>query len=300
MRASMNHRVYQVTTLCFSVIIASSAGALGAFTPYWFDGFDVSMNTTDINFEIGSPRQGGAAVPTSYAANSSDYHVQMFGGGGPLQLATDINAPFPAHTMVSPDLNFVGLAGGDVIGKKIDVTMDTFTNNSGGIYFTQSAITIGSDTQLTQSNTAAAGFSVVFIEDTFGGFGNFIQIYDGDVLLDNLIPNPAGAGPGAVEMFVDDPTDGNPWDGIGQTDIGVAVNGMPIGNYSIGAGGYTNNFITLEGSDQKNGVQLGVHTFDNLTVYTAPVPEPASIALAAVLFGLATGSRVLRLRKGLY
>lgn len=298
MRASLNHRAYKIATLCFSVMIATSAGALGAFTPYWFDGFDVSTNTTDINFEVGSPRQGGAAVPTSYAANSSDYHVQMFGGGGPLQLASDVNAPFPTHTMVSPDLNFVGSIGGEVIGKKIDVTMDTFTNNAGGIYFTQSAITIGSDTQLTQSNTAAAGFSVVFIEDTFGGFGNFIQIYDGDVLLDNAILNPADSGSGTVELFVDDPTDGNPWDGVGQTDIGVTVNGILVGSYSIGSGGYTSNFITLEGSDQKNGVQLAVHTFDNLTVYTAPVPEPASVALGATLIAMVTGSSILRRRNG--
>lgn len=276
--------------------------SLAQFTPYWFDGFDVSANSSDINFEIGVPRQGGVAVPTTYTANSNDYHLQMFGGGGPLQLAGDGFGPFPAHTMASPDLNFVGTAGDDIIGKKISVTMDAFTNNLGGSYFTQAAITVGGSAQLQQSGVGD-GFSVVFIEDTFGGNGNFIQTWHGGNLTNNLIPNPAGAGPGNVEILVNDPSDGDPWDGVGSTVFDVFVNGTQIDlnnpitpglSYAVGGGGLTSNFITLEGSDQKAGVQLGVHVFDNLTVFTAPIPEPSSLAIAGL--ALAVGGLFVRTR----
>ena len=57
---------------------------------------------------------------------------------------------------------------------------------------------------------------MVFVEDSFSGNGNFIQVWNGDALLGNLIPNPAGAGGGNVEFFVNDPSDGNPWDGVGS------------------------------------------------------------------------------------
>ena len=251
-------------------------------TPYWFDGFDVSANTSDINFETAA-RQGGAPAPIAWTANIADYHVQMFGGGGtPLQLAGDGFGTFPAPTMASPSADFTGHVAGEVIGKKVEVTMDAFANNTGGTYFTQSAITVAASAPLTQSGAPGGGFSVVFIEDTFGGNGNFIQLWDGSTIVGNLIPNPAGAGGGFVEIFIDDPTDGDPWDGVGETSFGVLVNSTPVGVYSRGGGGFTSNYITLEGSDQKAGVTLATHTFDNLLVSSFPIPEPSAAVLCAL------------------
>jgi hypothetical protein len=54
----------------------------------------------------------------------------------------------------------------------------------------------------------------------------------------------------------------------------------PLGSYTKGGGGYTNNFITLEGSADVVGinVDLALHTFDNLTVYRSPLsPSPPQL-----------------------
>lgn len=289
-----------ITCLVTALVTANAGTSHAAFTPIWFDGFDVSAGTSDINFEIGPPRQGGPLVPTTYVANTAnpanDYHHQLFGGGNtPLQLAGDFNLPAAGGpVLVSPTQNFVGFAGGEVIGKKIDLVIDAYTNadptntQPTNTTFTYAAVTVGSSSTLANSNTKADGFSVVFVEDKFGGNGNFIQLFDGSSLVGNLIPNPAGAGAGFVELLIEDPTDGNPWDGIGQTTVDVLVNSTPVGSYTRTGGGYTNNFITLEGMPQTNFAfnSLATHVFDNLTVFTAPVPEPTSIGLcAATLLG---------------
>ncbi len=278
-----------------AVSLLNCSESRAQFTPFWFDGFDVSAFTNDINFEIGNPRQGGVLVPTTYSTTEAiDYHTQMFGGVAPLQLAADAFGNSPTVTMVSPNLDLSGTAGGQVIGRKISVFMDAFTNNIGGTYFTTSAITVGSSSVLADADTKADGFSVVFVEDTFGGFGNFIQFWDGNSIVGNLIPNPAGVGGGNVEIFADDPVDGNPFDGIGDTRIDVLVNGVNVGGYTK-LGGYSSNFITLQGDWESftglnpgpglvNG--LATHVFDNLTVFT--IPEPASVALVGLgLCGLA-------------
>lgn len=283
--------------VCVALAAVTAPNANAQYTPYWFDGFDVSAATSDINFEIGPPRQGGPLVPTSYVTANvgvDTWKHQMF-GAGPLQLAGSA----ALHTLVSPDQNFTGTVGNEAIARKISVTMDALwqlaPNNYG-----LAAITIGSAATTQQHDTKADGFSVVFVEDTFSngdgtGLGSFIQILDGNAIIDNGIANPAGSGPGNLELFIDDFSDGNPWDGSGSTTIGVSVNGTPIGSYTKGSGGYTANYITLEGSDQKVGAQLGVHTFDNLTVFTSPIPEPSTFALAGM--GIVTLS-LFRRRKG--
>ena len=217
------------------------------------------------------------------------------------------------HAYASPDHNFKGVVGNQVIGKKISVVIDAFTNvgdydpgdpNTGGDgYFTTAAITIGSSGKLTDSDnlttSGVGGFSVKFLEQTFvddlwtdPNLGtNFLQFRDDqmtasipapapDNTVGNLIPHTAGTGPALVEIFIDDPNDGNPWDGVGQTDIEVHVNGSNVFNYTKLGGGFTDNYITLQAMNQSNfslPSGLAVHTFDNLTVYSAAIPEPATV-----------------------
>jgi hypothetical protein len=126
------------------------------------------------------------------------------------------------------------------------------------------------------SAAGTSGFGVRLIEDSFSGLGNFIQLYDGATLVGNTIPHPAGAGWANLDLRIDDPGDGNPWDGIGSTVIDVWVNGVSVASYTKVGGGYTDNYLTLEGSANFNGLGLATHQFENLTVFSAAVPEPAS------------------------
>lgn len=282
-----------LSALATMLVMAQPATA--QYTPVFYDGFAVSADTQNINLEVGVPRQGGPLAPVSYVTNTpnaaNDYHHQLFSIGTspsqPLQLAGDLNVTGPvglALMLASPNYNFKGAVGGGILGKRISVDMDVAVVSSPvqGQSYVQGSINVGSDTPLVESGTAATHFAVRFIEDQFSGNGNFIQLFDGSTVVGNLIANPAGAGQMNVQLDVNDLVDGNPWDGVGSTTIDVYVNASLVGSYTKGAGGYANNYMTLEGGRNFFGNGLATHLVDNLTVFSAPVPEPSTAALAAV------------------
>ncbi|MEQ8835547.1 MAG: hypothetical protein RID07_01940, partial [Lacipirellulaceae bacterium] len=115
---------HTITAAAFTLLVLVSSGvSIAAPTPYWFDGYDVSGPSSDINFEIGTARQGGAPAPVSYVTNTAnpanDYHHQVF-GAAPLQLAGDFFLPNPGdRTLVSPTVDFSGTIGNEAIGRKV-------------------------------------------------------------------------------------------------------------------------------------------------------------------------------------
>ncbi len=287
--------------------------ASAQYTPYFFDGFDVSAATSNINFEVAS-RQGGSPAPLTYVTTTvdptDDFRHQMFDAAAPvrvLQLADDgTNIPgvgpiFSFKTMVSPEFNFNGtLPNGDIVGKRITFDLDVAAFLGAGPdqpTFTQAGITIGGEKTLIDNEDEVAVqngdppttyFSATFIEDLFAGLGEFVGVADsGGPVMDDTgcigcsLTHTAGAGFLSVQIDIDDPADGNPWDGVGSTVVEVFVNGDPIRNPNNGepyvfektGGGYTDNYITLFGQRQTftslNG--LATHTFDNLTVWSAPL-----------------------------
>lgn len=274
-----------------------------ANTIAFLDTYDVPGATTtyfNINQDTAG-RQSGPLAPVSYVSNTvdnaNDYHHQVFAPAGPLQLAADAAVP-NGVILASPNADFSGLLGSDVIGKRISVDLDVFTNSPGpgNNTFTNAAITVGATNPLAPQNSD--GFSVAFVEDNFvgSGLGNFMQFFDGSGggPVQNVLANPAGAGPMNVVLDIDDPTDGNPWDGVGQTTITVSVNGTQVGTpFTQGGGGYTSNYVTFEGFFESVNFGLTTHTFDNFTVEALPVPEPTSVLLCL----LATTSTALVWRR---
>lgn len=291
-KSQFTNRSIGAVALAVLTAALTAGTARAQYTPYWFDGFDTSASSLDINFEIGSPRQGGAGIPTTWLSNGGpgNYHDQLT--SAQLLLAGD---SFIANgvALASPNQNFSGLTGGgDAIGTKIHYVVDPGNQNVPGRY-TESAITLGSASTLIASQTAGTHFSLRFVEDQFSGNGAFLQLFDGATIVGNLIANPAGYAPMFVELFMSD-TDGNPWDGIGGTKIDISINGTPTASYTKGGGGYTANYLTLEGSANFVNFGLETHFYDNLTVFTSAVPEPSSIALAGL--GMA-GLLIFRRRK---
>jgi hypothetical protein len=241
------------------------------------DDFTVSRNDFDANFEIS--RQTGQLAPITYTQAGAANHHQVGNGGSPgrLLIAATNTSNFGR---VSPDHNFTenpGVGGYSFIRFDVDpVTASSAPFNP--VQSSWAAITLG--TSLAGRNqfvNASDGFGILFRGN--GGF----QAFDGTTNLGGgtYTTSPAGLHP--IEVRVSDPTDGNPWDGVGFTTINVFADGSstPFYTFTKGAGGYASNYITLEG-DSDNGA-LTIHDFDNFSIGTVVIPEPATIAVWGLL-----------------
>ena len=268
-------------------------------TDLWTDGFNQadSFNIRDLTsrqvFATGSnlPPPIGFLTNAVSPTQPTNYHEQI--QGNKLLLAGDaMIGTFNANplldtfglSLVALNKNFNGLttaafADGIVaqVGQ-LTLSLDTMVNLNGAAgTYGYAGITVGGST-IAASGTV--GFSVRFIEDNNFGNGNFIQLYDGSTLIQNLLPNPAGAGLMDVDLYFSD-LDSNPWDGIGATTISVFVNDIQVGTtFTKGGGGFGNNFISFEGSDDKVTHNIATHTIDSVTIVA--VPEPASALLGGL------------------
>ena len=303
-----------VAFVTVAAILTPTATQALLYTPVFVDSYAVTSITSGSSFNANldfATRQSGAFAPASYVANTADvnndFHHQVFAvatsASQPLQLAGDTSLLGLAPVLLSPNKNFTGLSGGEIVGKRITFSFNVGTGGTGGANkYLQGGITLGANSTLVQSETATPSFALRFVEDTFsGGTQYFAQFWDGNTIVGNLLAHGRGASGLAVQIDIDDPGDGNPWDGSGSTKIDVYVtngtnpNGGFVGSYTKGGGGYVNNFLTLEGSREFVGNGLGVHIVDNLTVFSA-VPESTAIAgLSSVL----VGACVYRARKRL-
>ena len=276
-------------------------------TDLWTDGFNQadSLNIRDFTSRQIFATGSNLTPPIGFLTNAvspsqpTNYHEQI--QGNKLLLAGDsMIGTFNANplldtfgrSLVALNKNFNGLttaafADGIVaqVGQ-LTLSLDAMTNSAAGTYG-YAGLTVGGNT-LAASGTV--GFSVRFVEDNAFGNGNFIQLYDGPTLIQNLLPNPAGAGLMDVDLYFSD-LDNNPWDGIGATTISVFVNDIQVGStFTKGGGGFANNFISLEGTDDKVTHNIGIHTVDSITI--AAVPEPGSAVLAGLgMLGLLSRRR---------
>lgn len=279
--------------------ILSSCPAAAQFTAVFTDTFDVTTDTSNINLETAT-RQSGSLSPIDYLANTPDptdgFQHQLFSAATaasqPLQLAAvgTLTAPAPVFAfpaMVSPDFNFTGSAVDGILGKRItfDLDVGSMVDESAGLgRFINTGITIGSSVGLVdKENTreiigepATPYLSISFVEDTFNTNdpnsvdSNFIQVFDSTELVVTRANHEQGPGPLSVQIDITDPSDGDPWDGVGSTAVEVLVNGTSITSYEKLDGGYSDNFITLWGDRNFAGNTLATHTFDNFTVFAAP------------------------------
>ena len=295
------HKTQNILNRIRAAALAVLAGSMAAsvaqaqYTPVWYDSFNVSLNTNKTSFEFNNGiRQSGVLAPIGYTQlpGGGDYHHQLFGpAASPLLLAGDtVNQ----YTGVQPQLSFKGtVLGSQIAGKKISFSLDLNATTTAA--YTAAGISVGSGSGINLLDAATTHFGVKFIEDGAFGSGNFIQFYDGINLVNNLLPFTAGgAGAFGVELLINDLSDGNPWDGVGSTTIDLYVNSVFIAGYTKGGGGYTDNFLTLVGERgfTSPNLTIATHTFDDLTVYAAPVPEPSALALIGLgMAGIFAGRR---------
>ncbi len=254
-------------TAFLSVLPFGQAGIL------LLDNFDAATaNTFDLNVDLA--RQTGTLAPVGYtmAFGPGHYAHQLQNGNAVNQLLV---ADF-ANSTSSLNTNFNGAlsAGGLRISFDVDPNPAVYGSGDDTIW---GALNFGSSAanQLVDVNGAASHFGILFRRN------NLLQAFDGPVVLTGVEPAysaVAGAGMRHVEIVFSD-TDGNPFDGVGATQIDIYgdLNGYaaPVYSFTKGGGGYADNYINVQGLFRAH--------FDNLTIEQIPEPAAATLAGAAAI-----------------
>lgn len=235
-------------------------------------------DTNDVNFNI-SGRQGGSLVlaggPISYSKDGNTQVGNDTGYGGQPYGGDYLLSAFGARTAVNHNFDGAESAGG------LSISFDFAPNTTGnGDTSLWESIQLGMSDgdKLTPVNGGAAHFGILFRSN------GQIQAFDGGSLVSGSETWGAGSTNAFnhVELLLTDPTDQNPFDGVGQTDIDVFSNGVLIYEFTKGGGGYADNFINLSNTF--------IGAADNLSVAQV-VPEPtAAVSLISGL-GMLLGFR---------
>ena len=233
------------------------------------DGFNSNTgNTSDLNEDLA--RQTGSLAPLAYTLVSGPTHYghQLQNPNAPDQL---LLADF-ANSTVSPNQNFNGVLSQN--GLKITIAVDPVpadVPDYTGIAPNQwGAVNLGLSqaNQLGNVNQAVAHFGILF-----RGNG-MLQAFDGNTVVSPspepvYSTQPVGT-TNVVELVITD-TDGNPFDGVGATTIDVYANGgaEPVYTFTKGDGGYTDNYINLQGNYRAH--------FDSFEIAQFSEPEPVIV-----------------------
>ena len=235
-------------------------------------------NTNDVNFNIAG-RQGGSLVlgggPISYSADGNTQVGNDTGFGGQPYGGDYLLSAFGARTALNHNFDGAESAGG--LSISFDFIPNTVANGDASIWESLELGMSDAD-KLTGVNGGASHFGILFRGN--GG----IQAFDGGSVVSGSETWGAGSTNAFnhIELLLTDPTDQNPFDGVGQTDIAVYSNGNLVYSYSKGGGGYADNFINF-GSAFISGA-------DNVVVAQV-VPEPtAAVSLIGGL-GMLLGLR---------
>ncbi len=224
-------------------------------------------DTNNVNFNLAA-RQGGSLVagggPISYVPVGN---TQVGNPTGGIDSGNYLLSAFGARTAI--DHNFKGADSAGGLSISFDFAPNSTAN--GDTTFWQSLL-LG---MANADKNAAVNDPVSHFGILFRGNGE-IQAFDGNSLVSGaerwtILTNVTNE-LNHIEILATDPTDSNPFDGLGETDIAVYSNGSLIYSFVKGGGGYADDFI--------NFGNIFIGGADNVLI--AQIPEPASLGLLAV------------------
>lgn len=226
-------------------------------------------NTDDVNFNLAA-RQGGSLVADGGPISYTDVgNTQVGNSTGGVDGGNYLLGAFGGRSALNFNFNNTYSAGG------LSISFDLAPNINGGNSTDWGSIILG----------ASAANATAFVADGVPHLGilfrenGLMEVWDGNSIVTSAPSWGAPAAANALnhfELLLTDPTDQNPFDGVGQTDVAVYANGILVYNFSKGDGGYGDNYVNF------GAAAIAGH--DNLLI--AQVPEPSSFALLA-LGGLA-------------
>ncbi len=246
-------------------------------------------NTFDLNYNRAG-RQGGSLAGLNWVASGNTQVGNITAGiDGGNYLLTAYNGT------AALDYNFDGVnsAGGLRISFNLAPNSTNLPNQMlwGGI-----SLGLSSLSKNAFINDSARHFGILF-----RGNGE-IQAFDGNQDVTGVVSTVAPRIWGATgndatlypfTLIATDPGDGNPFDGVGQTNIYVYSGNSLIYQYVKGGGGYADNYINfgsvgISGVDDLRIEKLGLVTFPENgtgTVYTASATDPDGTNLTYSLSG---------------
>ncbi|MFN6565565.1 MAG: beta strand repeat-containing protein [Nostoc sp. ChiSLP01] len=252
-------------------------------------------NTSNLNYELAT-RQTGTLKTTNWVStiNAQLGNTAVGIDSGKFLLVAD-------RGTAALDRNFNGAISKG--GLKINFSLaPNPTNNADRSVWGSFSLGLSATNKNAIVNANVSHFGILFRGN--GG----IQAFDGstDITSANLVTNPnnqwGGTGNDATlypfSVVLADPTDNNPFNGVGQTKIDVYASGSLIYSYIKGNGGYSDNYLNF-GSIWRSGVDnlsiqqlnLGTGTINFAenstgTVFTAAARDPEG---SAITYSLAPG-----------
>ncbi|NBV22481.1 MAG: LamG domain-containing protein [Proteobacteria bacterium] len=208
---------------------------------------------------------GGASLPAGLSFNSQAFTVeswvylqtnfaQLFAFTAAGQLTTlNLTAQGNGPVMLASSSNKVALNSVLTLGQNFNNTLsrggvvisfDFECNPNDSSQWVAVNLGLSSANQSVSVNDSSVHFGFLFRKNGQS------QAFDGSTSLSN--PSPAAWAAttqtnGHIDVVCSDPTDGNPFDGVGTTKIEVYVNNSatPLYTFTKGNGGYTNNYINF-------------------------------------------------------
>lgn len=289
------HPLLRASALFASLALSAHAQTT---TVLFADDFTTTGQSDDVNSEYTAGRQSGtlgnlqyrqgngglfSTITGTVANEASNGFLTQIGNASGVGKLWTVGGSFSIGS-VSPEYNFaVNPGAGGYLS--ISFTLDPIIG-SAGTSGEWAAITVGAsdNSNFGATGSGARGQGILSTEAHFGILfrdnGEY-QAFDGNT---NVSTAPYTATPTTVtthliELRISD-TDGNPFDGSGDTSISVFANGSLAYSYTKTGGGYTDNFITIQGFQNAGG--FGISAVDDLQIATvSAVPEPSSFALLA-------------------
>ncbi|BAQ65487.1 cadherin domain-containing protein [Geminocystis sp. NIES-3709] len=196
-------------------------------------------NTYDINYNL-NQRQGGTFAQTNWVGNGN---TQVGNNTANIDSGNYLITAFGGTAALDRNFNNDNSQGG------LTIAFDLAPNSTGnGDQNVWGGISLGlsANDKNASIDSAVAHFGILFRGN--GG----IQAFDGNTNVTGSYSNWGGTGnDGTLHPFtiqLTDPTDSNPFDGVGQTNIDVYADNSLIYHYVKGNGGYSQNYLNFTSS----------------------------------------------------